>query len=312
MTISTVFIGILPDYKSIGIFAPIALLLLRLLQGIAYSVEIPTNVVFIKEYYPEHQGRKIGYLLSSATIGSIMATLVMSILSSFFSKEQIIEDIWRIPFIFGGLLGFVGIYMRSINLPHSRSDNVNTQSVIQLLKTHNKKIMESIILLLPPSALIVIYIYMPNLIAKHFNIDISSIYFASSLGLVGSIATAIITGIAIDKMWNSYLKSIYILFFLFYPLIWYSLTYKSFIILVAFAIIYQYFLTSFMVIALSKISSIFSPSIGVIMLICSYNLAFLICNLIPTVGVYLSMEVSFIVLPIILVLYHLFIQKRYV
>jgi hypothetical protein len=38
----------------------------------------------------------------------------------------------------------------------------------------------------------------------------------------------------------------------------------------------------------------------------------LICNLIPTVGVYLSMEVSFIVLPIILVLYHLFIQKRYV
>ncbi|MCC8371884.1 MAG: MFS transporter [Rickettsia endosymbiont of Pseudomimeciton antennatum] len=305
MTISTVLIGVLPDYKTIGVFAPILLFILRLLQGIAYSVEIPSNVVFIKEYYQEHQGLKIGCLLSSATAGSIMATLIMSVLSSFFSQDQIIEYIWRIPFILGGLLGFVGIYMRRINLSNTPNTNLIALNIGQILKMYNKKILEAITLLLLPASLIVIYIYMPSVISKYFDITISSIYLASSIGLVGSIITAIITGIAIDKRWYLYIKSIYILFFFFYPLIWYFLTYKSFLILVIFTISYQYFLTSFMVISLNKISSFVPSSIGGLLFICSYNLAFLICNFIPTVGAQLNMKISFIILPIILVLCHL-------
>ncbi len=305
MTISTVLIGVLPDYKIIGIFAPILLFILRVLQGIAYSVEIPSNVVFIKESYQEHQGLKIGYLLSSATLGSIMATLVISVLSSFFPKDQIIEYIWRIPFILGGLLGFVGIYMRRINL----SDTPNTDPIIfntvQILKVYNKEILKAIILLLPPASLIVIYVYMPSIISKHFDLTVSSIYLASIIGLVGSIITAVITGIAIDKKWQVYINLVYVLFFLFYPLIWYFLTYKSFLILIIFTISYQYFLTSFMVISLNKISSFGHASIGGLLSICSYNLAFLISNFIPTVGVHFNMKISFIVLPMILVLYHL-------
>jgi len=304
MTISTVLIGVLPDYKIIGIFAPILLFILRVLQGIAYSVEIPSNVVFIKQSYQENQGLKIGYLLSSATLGSIMATLVMSILSSFFSQDQIIEYIWRVPFILGGLLGFVGMYMRRINLSNTPVDPIifNTG---QILRVYNKKILEAIILLLSPASLIVIYIYMPSIISKHFDMTVSSIYLASIVGLVGSVITAVITGIAIDKKWQVYINLIYVLFFLFYPLIWYFLTYKSFVILIIFTISYQYFLTSFMVISLNKISSFGPASIGGLLSICSYNLAFLICNFIPTVGIYLNMKISFIILPMILVLYHL-------
>lgn len=305
MTMSTVLIGVLPDYKTIGVFAPIILVILRLLQGVAYSVEIPSNVVFIKEYYQERPGLKIGYLLSSATVGSIMATVMMSVLSSFFSQEQIIEYIWRIPFVVGGLLGFVGIYMRRINLSNSSYTNLTTLSIGQILKTYNKKILEAITLLLLPAALIVIYIYMPSVISKYCDISISSIYLASSIGLGGSIVTAIITGVAIDKKWHLYIKSIYILFFFFYPLIWYFLIHKSFLRLVIFTISYQYFLTSFMVISLNKISSFVPSSIGGLLFICSYNLAFLVCNFIPTVGVHLNMKFSFIVLPIILVLCHL-------
>ncbi|MCC8397888.1 MAG: hypothetical protein LN569_00970 [Rickettsia endosymbiont of Labidopullus appendiculatus] len=195
--------------------------------------------------------------------------------------------------------------MRRINLSNTPNTNLIALNIGQILKMYNKKILEAITLLLLPASLIVIYIYMPSVISKYFDITISSIYLASSIGLVGSIITAIITGIAIDKRWYLYIKSIYVLFFFFYPLIWYFLTYKSFLILVIFTISYQYFLTSFMVISLNKISSFVPSSIGGLLFICSYNLAFLICNFIPTVGAQLNMKISFIILPIILVLCHL-------
>jgi MFS family permease len=79
MAISTISIGLLPNYSTIGIYAPILLTFLRFLQGLSYSTEIPSTAVFVTENQKEAGAFNISLLISSSTIGAILASVVIPI-----------------------------------------------------------------------------------------------------------------------------------------------------------------------------------------------------------------------------------------
>lgn len=113
MSIPTLLLGLLPHYATIGILAPALLTLLRLLQGIAISGELATSMSYLIEHAPPHRRGFVGSLaLCTACCGGVIGSALVAVLSYCLSPQQLMDFGWRIPFIVGGCLGFLGLYLR--------------------------------------------------------------------------------------------------------------------------------------------------------------------------------------------------------
>ncbi|MCY9878679.1 MFS transporter [Vibrio natriegens] len=112
MGIVSILIGLLPTYQTIGIAAPIALLLLRILQGLAVGGEWAGATLMAME----HSGKKSKGLGASIAVsggpsGAVLATLVLGGFS-LMPEEQFMSWGWRIPFLLSALLVVIGLYLR--------------------------------------------------------------------------------------------------------------------------------------------------------------------------------------------------------
>ncbi|GAA1388257.1 MFS transporter [Luteococcus peritonei] len=113
MGLASVGIGLLPDQRSIGVAAPLLLLLLRVLQGIGLGGEIGGAVLVAVEHAP---GARRGFAASFANLGgpagSFLAAFVMGVFSRSLSPEQFLAWGWRIPFLLSIVLLAVGMLVR--------------------------------------------------------------------------------------------------------------------------------------------------------------------------------------------------------
>lgn len=112
MGIVSILIGLLPTYQTIGIAAPIALLALRILQGLAVGGEWAGATLMAME----HSGKKSKGLGASIAVsggpsGAVLATLVLGGFS-LMPEEQFMTWGWRIPFLLSALLVVIGLYLR--------------------------------------------------------------------------------------------------------------------------------------------------------------------------------------------------------
>ncbi len=113
MGLSTVIIGLLPTYASIGILAPALLALCRFGQGIGLGGEWGGAVLLATENAPPGKQAWYGMFPQlGAPIGFILSTLVFVILTAVLSEEQFFAWGWRVPFLASALLVFVGLYVR--------------------------------------------------------------------------------------------------------------------------------------------------------------------------------------------------------
>jgi metabolite-proton symporter len=112
MGIATMLIGVLPTYSSIGIWAPILLVTLRILQGFGAGAEYGGAVTMTAEHAP--RGRR-GFYASLPTTGVIAAILLSSAVFALFSglpEEQFLAWGWRVPFLLSIVVVAVGLYIR--------------------------------------------------------------------------------------------------------------------------------------------------------------------------------------------------------
>lgn len=112
MAIATLGIGLVPSYHAIGITAPISILVLRIIQGLSVGGEIPGAIAYVSESILEKKGLACGIVFACLTMGIVLGSLVQAILSTMFSAEQMQSFGWRIPFIIGGVLGFLSYLFR--------------------------------------------------------------------------------------------------------------------------------------------------------------------------------------------------------
>jgi Arabinose efflux permease len=110
--VATFLIGLIPSYASIGILAPILLVVLRLLQGFGAGAEYGGAVIFAVEYAPEGRRGLFGsWAPIGVTVGNLLAAAVFAIVT-LLSKEACFSWGWRIPFLLSAILVAVGLYIR--------------------------------------------------------------------------------------------------------------------------------------------------------------------------------------------------------
>lgn len=114
MAVATPLIGALPTAASIGIAAPILLVILRLLQGLSAAGEYCTAVIYAAEFSPQPmRGRMTSRVQVGSILGLFIAAVVVLALNAALSTEQILAWGWRIPFLIALPLGLIGLYLRS-------------------------------------------------------------------------------------------------------------------------------------------------------------------------------------------------------
>ncbi|CYE56932.1 proline/betaine transporter [Staphylococcus aureus] len=113
MAFSTLTIGLLPSYDQIGLWAPILLLLARVLQGFSTGGEYAGAMTYVAESSPDKLRNSLGSGLEIGTLsGYIAASIMIAVLTFFLTDEQMASFGWRIPFLLGLFLGLFGLYLR--------------------------------------------------------------------------------------------------------------------------------------------------------------------------------------------------------
>jgi MFS family permease len=113
MAVPTLLMGLLPTYASIGLIAPLLLLILRILQGAAVGGEVPGAWVFVSEHVPANRvGLACGVLTAGLTVGILMGSVTASVVNSVWTTQEVLSGYWRAPFIVGGLFGLLALWLR--------------------------------------------------------------------------------------------------------------------------------------------------------------------------------------------------------
>ncbi len=113
MCTSTFLVGLIPSYQSIGIWAPILLILLRVIQGFSTGGEYGGAATFMAEYAPNDKRGFWGSFLEFGTIAGFTTALVLVAGLRFLIGDDAMSDWgWRVPFLIAGPLGGIGVYMR--------------------------------------------------------------------------------------------------------------------------------------------------------------------------------------------------------
>ncbi|MGH6783470.1 MAG: MFS transporter, partial [Sphingomicrobium sp.] len=113
MGLSTFIVGLLPSYASAGVIAPIALVALRLLQGLALGGEYGGAATYVAEHAPQgKRGLYTSFIQTTATLGLFAALLVVIGIRTWLGEEAFADWGWRIPFLVSILLLAISLYIR--------------------------------------------------------------------------------------------------------------------------------------------------------------------------------------------------------
>jgi MHS family proline/betaine transporter-like MFS transporter len=119
MAVCTALMGVLPTYKSVGLAAPVLLVLLRLFQGLSVGGEFSTSVSYMVEEAPRNSRGIFGSLANIGSMtGMVMGAAAAAAVSTFIAKESLLSWGWRLPFFLAAILGIIGMYY-TIKMPKS-------------------------------------------------------------------------------------------------------------------------------------------------------------------------------------------------
>src|SRR5438552_122893 len=113
MMIGTTLMAVTPGYAMIGIAAPIILTLARLLQGFSVGGEFGSAVSFLAEHGGGRRGFAASWQFATGGMITVLASLFGLTLTTLLTHEQLVDWGWRIPYVFGMLVGPAGLYIRA-------------------------------------------------------------------------------------------------------------------------------------------------------------------------------------------------------
>src|SRR5919204_924928 len=148
MGTATFLIGVLPTYETIGIWAPILLVLLRVAQGIAVGGERGGGVLIISEYAPrERRGFYSAWSQMGVGFGFVLSALVFSAASTVLTEDAFLSWGWRIPFLLSIVLIAIGllIRLRILETPaFSRVKATHTEArlpLLEVIRSHPRSVL---------------------------------------------------------------------------------------------------------------------------------------------------------------------------
>jgi MHS family proline/betaine transporter-like MFS transporter len=193
MTFGTLAIAIMPSYATIGVLAPIAVLIARLVQGFSAGGEFGSSTAFLVEHLPERRGFIASWQFASQGFGQVLSSVFGVGLTSWLTSAEMDSWGWRIPFLFGILVGPAGIYIRN-HLDDATAPPAAKQNPVREVFLHQKfRVLLGIGALAVSTAINYLIITMPTYVVKTLNLP-AVVGFEATLA--GALAVTLLTPIA--------------------------------------------------------------------------------------------------------------------
>ncbi|GFM89206.1 MFS transporter [Pseudomonas cichorii] len=195
MMLGTLLIAIMPTYASIGIWAPIGIFLARLIQGFSAGGEFGSATALLVEHAPKRKGLMSSFMFASQGLSALLASGFGLLLTSTLTIEQLESWGWRIPFLFGLLIGPIGLYIRRhIDEAGEFKESERSHAPVgELFKAHKYRMLLAVGALVLSTSVSYVIIYMPTYAVKQLGLT-ASIGFAGTLlsGVVLTLLTPFI------------------------------------------------------------------------------------------------------------------------
>ncbi len=292
MAASTLGIGLLPSYESIGIAAPVLLFILRFIQGLSFGAELPGAIIVVSENLEKKkQGSHCGFILSSVSLGSILASTGVLFITSFYSSEDIISWMWRIPFLIGGVFGIFNLLIRRnlqettefLSIQKTQSHKALWDPLKEVLQNQKGFIGAGIALGFILATLVTTNIYFPVLLSKLYGHEKADIYLCITLALIWCALLNPIFGRLGDHIGrhNLFLSTGIFFILLISPI--FGFLEKGFWGLLCFCLLFQTFIAGFVSSYFPILVASFQTNIRFTSIAVCYNVTYALVNILPAI-----------------------------
>lgn len=210
MGASTFMIGVLPTYQHVGIIAPVLLISMRFLQGIASGGEWGGGVLMLSENAPEHKkGFYTAWSQAGVSGGFVLSALAFYMVN-LLPQESVMSWGWRMPFLASVLIFFLGIYIRK-NIKENpdviaarkkakESNDTAHIPIIHILKKHPLQVLQAIGLRMPENGAVYIFFTFSLVYGKHIGLTDGAIVGATGIAMLLELFSIVMWGAIADKI----------------------------------------------------------------------------------------------------------------
>jgi MHS family proline/betaine transporter-like MFS transporter len=207
MSGATFCIALLPSYGAVGVFAPILLLLVRVVQGFSASGEYAGASAFLVEYAPpKRRGLYASVVPASTASGLLLGSLIAALLTGVLSDGQMHDWGWRLPFLLAAPMGLIGRYIRlkledtPVFRALEKDDDVAAAPVLETIKKNRRPLLIALgAAVLNAVAFYVLLSYMPTYLSEELGFGASESFLATTIALATYIGFIFFTGMASDR-----------------------------------------------------------------------------------------------------------------
>ncbi len=230
MAIPTTLMGLLPTYHEIGIFATIALLCLRVLQGISMGGNYGGSITFLFEHSSQHRKAFMSsFSVLGVLTGIFLGSLTVFLFNKFMSEEFLLTYGFRIPFILGFFV-FLWAMMLRKTLPESpvfektkREGALQVNPLQTLWKEHRFSLFTLLgVVILHDLSFYIIFLFMPTYLTQSLSFSKDAIFMLNSVCLIVVAITVVITAWYSDTFGRVFFMKMAAWFFalMSIPLLW--------------------------------------------------------------------------------------------
>jgi MHS family proline/betaine transporter-like MFS transporter len=205
MTVGTFLTAIMPTYASIGIVAPVGILLARLMQGFSVGGEFGSSTAFLVEHGPERRGYLASFQWAGQGLAAFLSSAFGVALTTLLTTRQLESWGWRLPYFFGLLIGPIGFYIRRHmeETPEFLQTKTTHTPVRDLFAQQWDRVLLAIGAVIVSTSSTYLLIYMPTYAIKQLHLPQSTGFTATLTGAAIVMFGAPVIGHWSDKVGRS-------------------------------------------------------------------------------------------------------------
>jgi len=201
MTFGTLAVACMPTYGQIGLLAPLLVIVARLVQGFSAGGEFGSSTAFLVEHMPGRRGFVASWQFASQGISSLLGSGFGLLLSTTLSQAELESWGWRVPFLFGVLIGPVGLYIRNniedANAPPADKNDTPVRNVFMEQKF---AVLLAVGVIATATSVNYLIIYMPTYVVKTLHLSPTIGYLAAFAAAIASITLNPVAGSISDRV----------------------------------------------------------------------------------------------------------------